>query len=241
MMIRPSAMRGCIRPRVEGDRELEILTTTLDVLAEAGYDRLTMDAVATRARVSKATLYRRWKSKANLVIDALLVDKEPLVPADTGSLREDLLGTFCGMGGLTDSRQIGILGSVITAISRDEEFAEAFRRDFIEPKVMVSRQIFERAIARGEVSPDADLDVIAPALPGIVLHRMFLLGDAPTQDLIARVVDEVVLPAVAAAPRRTPASKSSKSSTTKAIPDAKSSGRASTRTSATRPTQTSAK
>lgn len=194
-MISPDRLHA-FRPRVEGDRELEILGATLDVLADVGYDRLTMDAVATQARVSKATLYRRWKAKSNLVIDALLCDKEPVVPADTGSLRGDLLGTFCGMGGLTDGRQLAILGSVVTAISRDPDFAEAFRRDFIAPKVAVTRQIFERAIARGEISADIDLDVIAPALPGIVLHRTFLLGDPPTADLIARVVDHVILPIV---------------------------------------------
>jgi len=194
-MICPSPLRRQ-RPRVEGDRELEILGATLDVLAEVGYDRLTMDAVATRARVSKATLYRRWRAKPNLVIDALLSDKEPIEVADTGSLREDLLGTFCGMGGLTDERQMAILGSVVTAISRDPDFAEAFRRDFIGPKAAISAELFERAIERGEISADLDLDVIVPALPGIVLHRLFLLGDRPTPDLIARVVDHVILPIV---------------------------------------------
>ena len=196
-MIRPDRLRA-LRPRVEGDRELEILGATLDVLAEVGYDRLTMDAVASRARVSKATLYRRWKAKPNLVIDALLSDKEPVVPADTGNLRDDLLGTFCGMGGLTDPREIAILGSVVTAISRDPDFAEAFRRDFIGPKAAIAQQLFERAIARGEIRADLDLDVIVPALPGIVLHRMFLLGDPPTADLVARVVDHVILPIVSA-------------------------------------------
>lgn len=184
------------RPRVEGDRELEILRATLDVLAEVGYDRLTMDSVAMRARVSKATLYRRWKAKPNLVIDALLGDKEPLLVADTGTLRGDLIGTFCGMGGLTDVRQLAILGSVITAISRDPDFAEAFRRDVIEPKAAVSRQLFERAIDRGEIRSGMDLDVIVPALSAIVLHRTFLLGEPPTSELIARVVDNVILPLV---------------------------------------------
>ena len=65
-----------VRPRIEGDREREILEATLDVLADVGYDRLTMDAVATRARASKATLYRRWNTKVGLVIDALLVEKQ---------------------------------------------------------------------------------------------------------------------------------------------------------------------
>ena len=183
------------RPRIEGDRELEILDATLDALAELGYDRLTMDAVATRARASKATLYRRWNDKASLVIDALLSQKGPVSEPDTGTLRGDLLESFCGMGGLTDTHQIAVFASVLTAISRDEEFAQAFRRDFIAPRAAVGRRIFERARERGELCPGLDLDLFAPAVPGIVLHRLFLLGEEPDADLIARVVDQIILPA----------------------------------------------
>lgn len=184
------------RPRVEGDREQEILAAAIDVLAELGYDRLTMDAVATRSRASKATLYRRWNSKASLVIEALLSQKgAPTVP-DTGTLRGDLLEAFCGMGGLTDRKQMAVLASVITAIGRDEEFATAFRRDFIGPKAEISRTIFERARDRGEICADLDLDLITPALPGIVLHRQFLLGEMPSTDLVTRVIDQIILPAV---------------------------------------------
>ncbi|WP_235737098.1 helix-turn-helix domain-containing protein [Nocardioides alcanivorans] len=64
------------RPRIEGDRQREILAAALDVLVEVGYDRLTMDAVARAARASKATLYRRWTNKPTLVIDALLAVKD---------------------------------------------------------------------------------------------------------------------------------------------------------------------
>jgi AcrR family transcriptional regulator len=184
------------RPRVEGEREQEILDSTIDILAEVGYDRLTMDAVATRAKASKATLYRRWNGKAQLVIDALTSQKEPMSLPDTGSLRGDLLGAFCGMGGLTDGNQMAILGSVITAIARDAEFAEAFRRDFIGPKKALTSEMYRRAQERGEIRDDVDLDLISAALPGIVLHRAFLLGDPPTEELIAKVVDQLILPAV---------------------------------------------
>lgn len=184
------------RPRVEGDREQEILAATLDVLAEVGYDRLTMDAVATHARASKATLYRRWNGKVSLVIDALLSQKEQPSAPDTGTLRGDLLEAFCGMGGLTDQKQLAILASVVTAIARDAEFATAFREQFIAPKAAVTLAIFERARERGETRPDVDLELVTAALPGIVLHRQFVLGEAPTQDLITRVIDQIVLPAV---------------------------------------------
>ncbi len=184
------------RPRVEGDREQEILDATLTVLAESGYDRLTMDAVATEAKASKATLYRRWSSKSQLVVDAVCSHKEHPPTPDTGSLRGDLLAAHCGMGGLGDPRATAVQAAVVTAIARDAEFAATYRREFLGPKVAASRVIFERAVARGEVRDDLDVDLLAPALPGIVLHRVFLLGDEATPDLVARVIDQIILPAV---------------------------------------------
>jgi hypothetical protein len=183
------------RPRVEGDREQEILDATLTVLAETGYDRLTMDAVATQAKASKATLYRRWSSKPELVVEAICSAKvHPPVP-DTGTLRGDLVAAHCGMGGLQDPRALAVQAAVVTAMARDPEFAATYRREFIAPKQAASRAIFERALARGEIRDDVDLDLLAPALPGIVLHRVFLLGDEATPELVAQVIDQIVLPA----------------------------------------------
>ena len=190
------------RPRVEGERELQILDATLAVLDEVGYDLLTMDAVATRAKASKATLYRRWKSKPELVVAAIMAHKGEAVVPDTGSLRGDLLAAYCGSGGLNDPLAQSVLSAVVTAMGRDPEFAEVYRRDFIGPKVASSRAIYERARERGEVHPDSDLSVLAPALAGIVLHRAFLLGDAVTPELLGRVLDEVVLPAALHGPIR---------------------------------------
>ncbi len=188
------------RPRVEGDREQEILDATLTVLAEAGYDRLTMDAVAAEAKASKATLYRRWSSKPELVVDAVCSHKEHPPAPDTGSLRGDLIAAHCGMGGLGDPRATAVQAAVVTAMARDEDFATTYRREFLAPKQAASRAIFERARARGEIRDDVDLDILVPALPGIVLHRIFLLGDAATPELITRVIDQVILPAVSHRP-----------------------------------------
>lgn len=186
------------RPRVEGDRELEILEAALDVLADVGYDRLTMDAVATRAKASKATLYRRWTNKVSLVIDALLTQKDaPTVP-DTGTLRGDLLEAFCGFGGLMDARAVATLSSVLTAITRDEEFASEFRTRVIGPKVAVSQAIYERAVARGEARSDLDVTIFGPALAGILLHRAYLLGEPPSRELVAQVIDQIIVPAASA-------------------------------------------
>lgn len=186
------------RPRVEGDREDEILDATVELLLEVGYDRLTLDAVARRSRASKATLYRRWESKPSLVVDAMVRAKQApdIAEYDTGSLRGDLVSTFCGAHGMAHGGATGMLGSVITALANDPEFAARFREEFIAPKIAVSQAIFARAIERGEIRADIDVDIMAPALAGILLHRSFVLGIPPDDASVRRVIDHVILPAV---------------------------------------------
>jgi AcrR family transcriptional regulator len=191
------AEAAAARPRVEGEREHEILEAALDVLADVGYDRLTMDAVASAARASKATLYRRWDTKASLVLEAVLAQKGPLAAVpDTGSLRGDLLASHCGRGGLTDERQIAIFSAVLTALGRDTEFADGFRTRILGPKIEATQELFARARERGEIRDDVDLDIVGSALAGIVLHREFVLGEVPTPERVAAVIDQVILPAV---------------------------------------------
>jgi AcrR family transcriptional regulator len=190
------AAAAAVRPRVEGDREQQILDAALEVLAEVGYDRLTMDAVAQRAKASKATLYRRWNSKAKLVVESLARMKSTSEVPDSGDLRTDLVTAFCGLGGLADHDTTSTFGAVVTAVSTDPEFAAEFRAQVVEPKSIVSRTVFERARDRGELRDGIDLDIVVPALAGIVLHRVFLLGEHPDAALIERAIDQIILPAV---------------------------------------------
>lgn len=185
------------RPRVEGEREAEILEAAVDLLLEHGYDRLTMDAVALRAKASKATLYRRWSSKAALVVDAVHRSKKAADPqdTDTGTLRGDLIAAFCGPTGMTERDSTLLLAAVITALHTDEEFACLFRERFLVPKIEMNQRIYARAKERGELAPDCDLDILGPALPGILLHRAFILGEPVTQEVVERVLDTIILPA----------------------------------------------
>jgi AcrR family transcriptional regulator len=188
---------GGTRPRVEGERESQILDAALVLLAHVGYDRLTMDAVAAEAKAGKATLYRRWSTKASLVVDAILRSKQALqVPeVDTGSLRSDLIQMACSHGGLADERSARVMAGVITALHHDVDFAAEFRTRVLGPKLAATRTVFERARARGEITADLDLDLITPALAGIILHRSFVLGLPADEKTVTRVVDEIILPA----------------------------------------------
>jgi AcrR family transcriptional regulator len=190
------------RPRIEGDREHEILDATLNLLATAGYDRLTLDAVAGAAKASKATLYRRWSSKAELVVDAIERAKGAphLEDVDTGSLRGDLLAMACTKGGINDAQSLAVFASVITALHHDREFSEAFHARFLLPKVAQSRAIYERAKKRGDISPDVDLDLLSPVLAAIILHRSFVLQLPVDDETVERIVDEIVIPAATRRP-----------------------------------------
>ena len=102
-------------------------------------------------------------------IDALLAEKEQPSLPDTGSLRGDLLGAFCGMGGITDPGRLATFSSVLTAVTRDPEFAEAFRTRVIGPKIALTQRIYERARDRGEIRDDVDLEILGPALAGTMM------------------------------------------------------------------------
>ena len=138
------------RPRIEGEREDEILDACVDLLAEVGYDRLTMDAVAARAKARKATLYRRWASKAELVIEASFRAKRRTSDPDTGSLRGDLLALLRTWG--HDRRRVDDPRHRHHCDARDAEFAEVFRRDFIAPKI-ARHATSSTARDRGEIAP----------------------------------------------------------------------------------------
>lgn len=185
------------RPRVEGGREDEILDATVAVVAELGYDRLTMDAVATAAKASKATLYRRWSTKAELVVDAISRAKGCPMPedVDTGSLRGDLISMACGDGGFTDEMPMSVIAGLITALHRDADLQKAFRERFLAPRLELTRKVYERAVERGEIGADVDVELLSTTLPAVIVHHAYVLGIEPTDDLILRVIDNVILPA----------------------------------------------
>jgi AcrR family transcriptional regulator len=186
-----------LRPRIEGEREQQVLDAAVELLLEVGYDRLTMDSVAARAKAGKATLYRRWSSKQRLVVDAVNRSKRASTgPApDTGCLRTDLVRCFAGPSALVPPEAHRLIGVVMSALATDPEFAAEFRAEFVLPRIGVMQQVYQRAAERGELRPGADLSIIGPALAAVLLQRALVLGDQLTEELVQRVVDQVVLPA----------------------------------------------
>ena len=185
------APRG--RPRSERSHRA-ILDAANEMLEERGFVDLTIDEVAQRARVSKATIYRRWPTKGTLVFEAFSADflARQLLP-DTGSLRGDLLAALRAwirtVKGTVKGRT---LVGLIAEVKRDPELAEIWRDRFVTPVRAQHRIMFDRALERGEVSADADPEVVLDLLFGPAYHRL-LQSHLPLSDRFAQtVVDTVV-------------------------------------------------
>jgi AcrR family transcriptional regulator len=179
---------------LDSTRDVAIRDAALDLLTEIGYDRLTMDAVAARAHASKATIYRRWQGKAALVVDALNCSKGSMPEPDTGSLEGDL-AAMSDVSCSQESRfNAQIMLGLITALAHDVELREVFRERMIEPRTRVIRQIFEQAVARGEVSPERNLDLLVAIFPALMIHQVLITGELPDADFSSRVIHDMILP-----------------------------------------------
>jgi AcrR family transcriptional regulator len=166
----------------------------LALLAEVGYDRLTMDAVAARARAGKTTIYRRWQGKAELVVDALNSLKGgPDIP-DTGSLRQDLHALARSMTGAESKFGAQVTIGMVNALARDAQLRRVFQEKFIAPRMAGFRTVFERAVARGDMPDGHDLDLLARLFPALGLQQLMTSGELPDTRLACQIMDEAVYP-----------------------------------------------
>ena len=189
------------RPRSEKARQA-ILEATAELLLLRGLDAVSMDAVAERAGVSKATIYRWWPSKEMLALDALLDWAAARAPArNTGSLRGDVLALLRPWVREIRSRPFGrAIAAFLNKAHSDPKFADAYRRHFVEPRRDAMRAVFARAAERGEVPADLDVEVALDLIYGAVYHRL-LHGHAELSDRFARDVVDLALNGILTARR----------------------------------------
>ena len=182
------------RPRSEKAR-VAILESAAELLLERGLSAVSMDAVAERAGVSKATIYRWWPTKETLALDALFNEWAAATPAmrDTGSLRGDLLALLRPWARLASSRPYGrVIAGLLTQAQTNPEFAVEYRSRFVEPRRGQAREAFRRSIERGEIPGDTKVEVAIDMLYGPLYHRL-LHGHAPLNDRFVRDVVETVV------------------------------------------------
>lgn len=182
--------------RMTDERLGELYAGTLGLVAELGYEKLTMDQIAEATRSSKATLYRQWGSKSALVVEAMTcVGEMKPEPPDTGSLRGDLREMVDRNNQQGHEHDADLIGAIMHAVRHDAELAEAVRTQILEPGRASIRAVIDRAVERGEVAADCpgrelvDYVFIAP----IVLHQL-LEGDEPSTEFMHRYIEGALLP-----------------------------------------------
>ncbi len=164
------------RPRSERSH-LAIVRATLELLAEVGYARITMEQVQRRAGVGKATIYRRWASKAELVKDAIQHLSADLPVPDTGSLREDFKAISAALVAIARDRDAALLmPRLLAEASRDPELHAIFYAQLVEPRRRVARIALQRARDRGELRDDVDLELAIDMLVGPIIYRFLITG-----------------------------------------------------------------
>ncbi len=185
---------GTIAPRWRSRRaESAILEATIALLAELGFGGLTIDGIAARAGVGKATIYRHWSSKAEVAVEAFRAFIPPLDDPDTGSLADDIRSVVHQIvDGLSNSPLAGILPSLVEAAERDPEVERLFK-EFGGTRRAVFRGILTRAAQRGELRDDVDHDLAIDLLVGPIFTRR-LVTRGPVTRKHADAVINLVLP-----------------------------------------------
>jgi AcrR family transcriptional regulator len=182
------------RPR-DDTREQAILDAAIELLAEIGYDAMSIEAVATRAKSSKATIYRRWPGKAELVAEAMRRRSEPVLEdlPDTGTLRGDLLTMvqrmFDGMNGVDG----GLMCGLAVAVRNDAEFGRLMTSHLHEQKLRSVASILARAEARGELPPGVDPSLVLQVAPAVALFHQ-ISGEPLDAAFAEHLVDRVLIP-----------------------------------------------
>lgn len=175
-----------------------IRQAVIEIFAQSGASGVTMDAVAQRVGAGKASLYRRWNSKEELLIDALSAanDARNQDEVDTGSLRSDLVQLFSQLYSVDDP----LLQAVHQEIMRDLRGSLSYIEKAAPERLLKRRQriqaVFERAKVRGEIAADQDMTLLQDLLSAMILHAYITKGQMTTEALITQYVDSLVMPVV---------------------------------------------
>ncbi|SNX94398.1 transcriptional regulator, TetR family [Geodermatophilus sabuli] len=167
----------------------------LEVLGREGYAGLTMDAVALAAGVGKATIYRRWSSKAELLLGVLDGSVEDDLPVpDTGDLREDLVALLTTTLELMDGPSGRATRSLLAAVVGDPALAEAYRRGPLASWGRAWATVLDRAVCRGEISAEAAASAAAEVGPAVLTVRWLVTGGPLDADVVTELVDGAMMP-----------------------------------------------
>lgn len=186
--------------RRDHTRDPDILAAAVDVLAECGYEGMTIDMVAARAKAGKATLYRRWPSKGELVIDAVACMKNGNLNLsqlpDTGTLRGDLIAMIKPHSIEDGEKKLRVIAGLMSLLAHSPELAETARVSVVEPRVTAHRFLLRRAVERGEISSRCDIDNLSTVTTAMASMRILFERKTIDREFLISLIDGVILPAV---------------------------------------------
>jgi AcrR family transcriptional regulator len=179
-----------------------IMESTLDILADKGFDSMTMDMVAARAKSGKATLYRRWPSKPELVRDALIFMSKSSVEIDhlpdSGNLKEDLLAVLKPYSSEHGHRKIRVLSGLGSFFTEHQKIADEAMSGIFTPWTNVNRTLMQRAISRGEISKKANIDLACEIIEAMTFYKTNFQRTMFTKSDYGKILEQIILPALKA-------------------------------------------
>ena len=189
---------GKIGRPVDKLRDLAILKAALELVAEQGYDCVTMDSIAIRAHAGKATLYRRWKSKPYLIAEAIRFMMPCEQKVDTqrcgDSLRDYLCESLSIYFGIRDEVRQKVMLSIATAISRDKSLSEAIHLDCITDQTCIFSDAIEIAI--NKKLDKAQLKLLADVGPALLFYQLIITGEPIKMSYVEHIVDNLIIPLI---------------------------------------------
>jgi AcrR family transcriptional regulator len=180
------------RPRDAGADDA-IMDAVVELLTEVGFGGLTIDAVAHRAGVGKATIYRRWDGKEQLVLDALAAGRIPVPQPDTGTLRDDLLAYYLPLADIEAQQgAVRLMPALAAEAAVDPDLADRLHA-FVSDRRAPVAGILRRAQERGEVNDDVDIELVVDLLTGAIMYRLYFSGAVVDEDVIRRLLEGVLI------------------------------------------------
>ena len=186
-----------VKPNARTERSRRaILDATRELLGKEGdVGSLTVEAVAARSGVAKTTIYRRWRDKWELALDAIMIDMLPgfTDPVDVGDTRKELITFVDSVAGIWSSRPYGpAMQALVSEIATQPELAREYRERVVEPRREQLAPVIERGIQRGDLRPDSDVRLVHEFLVGPILYRLLLSGGPLDRKLATHLVDAIL-------------------------------------------------
>lgn len=179
-------------------KDQDILKAALAVLAELGYEGTTIDIIAARANAGRATVYRRWPTKAELILDAIdsIGQSAPAgALPDTGTLAGDFHEMLSVANRAGNARPMQIISGLVPVLKDNPELASAVSRRMVAPQAAAMRALLQRAKDRGEIPDDRNLDMLTLVLPAFSAYRAMIMNQPMDGAYVDAIIDDILIPA----------------------------------------------